>query len=81
VIAAALIMIAFVGEAPVVEEQVEKKVIYQKETTVDLSGSTVEADTQSPPAFFLSKVQTPQAKGLLEERLKFSLRDYNMLGF
>ncbi len=80
-IATALIMIAFVSEAPVVEEQVEKKVIYQKETTVDLSGSTVEADTQSPPAFFLSKVQTPQAKGLLEERLKFSLRDYNMLGF
>lgn len=69
------------AESPVVDTQVEKQIIYQKETVVDLSGSTVEADTQSPPAFFLSKMQTPNARGLLEERLKFSLRDYNQLGF
>ncbi len=60
---------------------VEKSVVYQKETTVDLTGSVVEAENQLPPAFFLSKMQTPKAQGLLAERLKFSLRNYNDLGF
>ena len=60
---------------------VEKEIVYQKETVVDLSGSTVEGQKQAPPAFFLSKTQAPEVKGLLSERLHFSFRDYNLLGF
>ncbi len=60
---------------------VEKQIIYQKETVVDLTGTAVEAERQSPPAFFLSKSQTPDARGLLNDRLRFSFRDYNLLGF
>lgn len=63
------------------EVSVEKKIIYQKEQVVDLSGTTVEGENQLPPAFFVTKMQTPGAKSLLEERLKFGLRDYNQLGF
>ncbi len=61
--------------------EVQKEVVYQKETTVDLSGSNVEGENQLPPAFFLSRMQTPKAEGLLAERLRFSLRNYNDLGF
>ncbi|MDB5037596.1 MAG: hypothetical protein JWQ35_1124 [Bacteriovoracaceae bacterium] len=61
--------------------EVQKNIVYKKETTVDLSGSTVEAENQLPPAFFLSKMQTPKAQGLLSDRLRFSLRNYNDLGF
>ena len=63
------------------EVVVEKEIIYQKETVVDLSGSKVEGEKQAPPAFFLSKTQAPEVKGLLSERLQFSFRDYNLLGF
>lgn len=68
----------------VVEENgvsVEKKIIYKKETTVDLTGTTVEGENQLPPAFFVTKMQTPNARSLLEERLRFGLRDYNHMGF
>ena len=61
--------------------EVQKQIVYQKETNVDLSGSNVEGENQVPPAFFLSKNLTAKAKGLLEERLRFSLRNYNDLGF
>jgi len=63
------------------EATIEKKIIYKKETTVDLSGTTVEGENQLPPAFFVTKMQTPGARSLLEERLKFGLRDYNHMGF
>ena len=63
------------------EVEVEKKIVYQKETVVDLSGSVVEGENQLPPAFFLSKMQTPKPQGALAERLRFSLRNYNDLGF
>jgi hypothetical protein len=68
-----------VANAP--EVIVEKKVIYQKEQVVDLSGSEVSGDSQLPPAFFVTKAQTPGAKSLLEERLNFKLRTYNRMGF
>lgn len=80
-----------IQEAPAVEAEAskpaaqtaetEKDIVYKKETTVDLSGATVEGENQMPPAFFLSKMQTPKAEGLLAERLRFSLRNYNDLGF
>jgi hypothetical protein len=79
-----LFVVSQAAEAPAatdVEGDVKKDIIYKKETTVDLSGSMVEAENQVPPAFFLSKMQTPKAKGLLSERLQFSLRNYNDLGF
>lgn len=60
---------------------VQKDIIYKKETSVDLTGSVVEGENQLPPAFFLEKMQTPKAQGLLAERLRFSLRHYNDLGF
>lgn len=59
----------------------EKKVIYKKETTIDLSGSEVEGENQTPPAFFVMKMNTANASSLLEERLNFKLRDYNDLAF
>jgi hypothetical protein len=58
-----------------------KEVIYEKETTLDFSGSKVEGDNQLPPAFFVTKMQTPNADSLLQERLKFQMRNYNELGF
>jgi hypothetical protein len=60
---------------------VEKNIIYQKETTVDLSGSNVEGENQLPPAFFLMKNNTPNAESLLAQRLKFGLKNYNQAGF
>lgn len=66
---------------PNVQVNVEKQIIYQKEQTVDLTGSKVDGDNQTPPAFFLTKMQTPNARSLLEERLHFKLRDYNLMGF
>jgi hypothetical protein len=63
------------------EVVVEKQVIYQQETTIDLSGSRVEGENQLPPTFFVMKMKAPKAESLLEERLQFGLRDYNELGF
>jgi hypothetical protein len=74
-----LLLISVEEAAP--ELRVEKEIIYKKETTVDLSGSTVDGETQTPPAFFVTKMQTPKAKSLLEERLRFNLRHYNEMGF
>jgi len=64
-----------------VTEEVQKEIRYQKETTVDLSGAEVQGESQFPPAFFLTKMQTPKAGSLLAERLRFGLKDYNRLGF
>lgn len=61
--------------------QVQKQVIYQKETSIDFSGSSVEGENQLPPAFFVTKMQTPNGESLLAERLKFGLKNYNELGF
>lgn len=58
-----------------------KEIIYEKETTLDFSGSKVEGDSQLPPAFFVTKMQTPRAESLLSERLKFRMQNYNELGF
>ena len=60
---------------------VEKSIIYQKETYVDLSGSKVEGENQLPPAFFLMKNNTPNAESLLAQRLKFKLKNYNEAGY
>lgn len=67
------------AEAPNVK--VEKKVIYQSETTIDLEGSKVTGENQLPPAFFVMNMKSPNGESLLRERLKFGLRDYNELGF
>lgn len=67
--------------APSIEIEVQKEIVYKKETSVDLSGADVEGENQLPPAFFLMKNETPGAKSLLAERLRFGLRDYNQLGF
>ncbi len=64
-----------------VSVRVEKQVIYQKETTVDLSGSNVEGDSALPSTFFLTKMRTPKADSLLNDRLQFKLKEYNRLGF
>lgn len=61
--------------------KVEKKIIYQKETTVDLEGSEVQGENQVPPAFFVTKMNTPKGESLLAKRLKFKLKNYNELGF
>lgn len=62
--------------------KVEKKVIYKKETTVDLSGSEVKANSKLPPAFFVSKMNTPKGASLLQERLHNMKADkVNLLGF
>lgn len=62
--------------------KIEKEVIYQKNQVVDLTGSTVEGENQTPPAFFVTKIQTPNAKSLLQERLNgIQLRDFNLMGF
>lgn len=62
--------------------KVEKQIVYEKNQVVDLSGSTVEGENQAPPAFFVTKMQTPNAKSLLQERLSgIRLRDYNLMGF
>lgn len=61
--------------------QVEKEIVYKKETFVDLSGSQVDGENQLPPAFFVTKKEVPSAKSLLEERLNFKLRHYNDFGF
>lgn len=61
--------------------EVEKHVIYEKETTIDLSGSTVEGENQLPSTFFVMKMKAPKADSLLEERLQFGMKDYNELGF
>ncbi len=68
-----------VAEAPTVK--IEKQIVYQKEQTVDLTGTTVEGENQLPPAFFVTKMDTAKAKSLLQERLDFKLRDYNYMGF
>ncbi len=66
------------GPAP----EVQKEIRYQKETMVDLSGSNVEGENSAPPAFFVTKMQTPNAASLLAERLKLiDLRRFNDLGF
>lgn len=77
-----LVLVVFETTDPTVTEtqEIDKKIIYKKETTVDLSGSTVDGDSQQPPAFFVTKMQTPNAKSLLEEQLKFKIRDYNFMG-
>jgi hypothetical protein len=61
--------------------EVQKEIIYQKETNVDLSGSDIKGERDLPPAFFLTKMQTPKADSLLQERLKFRLKDFNRAGF
>ena len=61
--------------------RIEKEIRYQKETIVDLSGSEVTGQDQLPPAFFLTKMQTPKPASLLEERLHFKMQNYNELGF
>jgi len=61
--------------------EVERQIIYQKETSIDLTGSKVEGETQVPPTFFVMKMNTQKGQSLLEERLQFGLRDYNELGF
>jgi|GEM_PF-3896260 len=60
---------------------VEKKIVYQKETTVDLEGAQVKGKNQLPPAFFVTKMNTPKGVSLLAQRLNFKLRHYNDLGF
>ncbi|TVQ77930.1 MAG: hypothetical protein EA369_08125 [Bradymonadales bacterium] len=67
--------------SPTVETVVEKQIVYQQETNIDLAGSQVDGESQLPPAFFVMKMNAPTASSLLEERLKFGLRDYNELGF
>jgi len=79
-------MIAFVfflmtEVSPGPQVVVEKEVVYQKETTVDLEGSKVQGENQLPPAFFVTKMATPKAESLLAQRLKFKLKNYNELGF
>ena len=73
-----LSLIAAAGDDDVI---VEKEIRYQKETTVDLTGSDVSGESKLPPAFFVNKMQTPNAESLLSERLKFPLRNYNRTGF
>lgn len=83
-LALAIMIVAQASEGPVAEapsEIVEKKVIYQRETSLDFSGSKVVGENQLPPAFFVTKMQTPKGASLLEERLKFKMKDYNELGF
>lgn len=63
------------------EVKVEKQVIYQKETTIDLSGSEVKGESQMPPAFFVQKMNTPKGDSLLSQRLKFKIKNVNQLGF
>jgi hypothetical protein len=60
---------------------IEKKIIYQKETSLDFGDAEVRGENQLPPAFFVTKMNTPKAASLLEERLKFKMRNYNELGF
>lgn len=62
-------------------ETVEKKVVYQKQTDLDFSGSKVVGEKQIPPTFFVTKMKTPNGESLLAERLKFKMKDYNELGF
>lgn len=71
------------AEAPQTQTIIQKKIVYQKETSVDLSndGSSVDGEAQLPPAFFLMKNKTPKARSLLLERLNFGMKDYNPLGF
>lgn len=77
----ALIHLTNAASADEPEVIIEKSVVYEKESTVDLTGSNVNGSHQLPSAFFLSRLDTPKAKGLLPERLNFSLRNYNDLGF
>lgn len=63
------------------EITVEKKVIYQKETSLDFSDAEVIGENQLPPAFFVTKMNTPKAASLLEERLRFKMKNFNELGF
>jgi hypothetical protein len=60
---------------------VEKKIIYQKETSLNFEEARVEGENQLPPAFFVTKMNTPKGASLLEERLRFKMRDFNELGF
>lgn len=68
-----------IGDSSVVN--VEKKIIYQKETSLDFEEAQVEGENQLPPAFFVTKMNTPKGASLLEERLRFKMRDFNELGF
>lgn len=63
------------------EITVEKKVIYQKETSLDFSDAEVIGENQLPPAFFVTKMNTPKGASLLEERLRFKMKNFNELGF
>mgnify|MGYP007009259623 CR=1 FL=1 len=63
------------------ETIVEKKVIYQKETSLDFSDAEVVGENQLPPAFFVTKMNTPKGASLLEERLRFKMKNFNELGF
>ncbi len=65
------------AEAPMVEKEIR----YQKNQVIDLSGSNVEGENSAPPAFFVTKMQTPNAASLLAERLNFGIRRFNEWGF
>jgi hypothetical protein len=60
-------------------KEVPKEIVYQKVTNMDLNGSKVEGEKGLPQEFFLYNVKTPQIRSFLEDRLKFSFRNYNEL--
>jgi hypothetical protein len=61
--------------------RVQKEVRYKKITEVDLDGSDIDGKSQVPSAFYVGKMKAPDAESLLEQRLKFKMRNYNRLGF
>lgn len=67
--------------SPEVSTSIEKEVVYQKITNIDLNGAKVEGEKSLPQEFFLYNVKAPRIKNFLEDRLKFSLRDFNNLGY
>jgi len=87
-IANLILLMALVSDAPGAvapepqqQQEVEKQIVYKKDTLVDLSGSQVVGTKQLPPAFFVTQLKAPPADSLLTNRLKFSLKKYNEMGF
>ena len=63
------------------EEKVEKIIVYQKETTVDLEGSSVTGELNLPPLYSISKTDSLIPESLVKRKLRFRLREHSKLNY
>lgn len=76
-----LSFLILVSQSAAADSNVEKVIVYKKETTVNLEGVSVDGDLKLPPAFFIAEQETQTPASLLEERLQEPLRNQGRMFF